>query len=241
MCVTLNSRTLRSLVSSPYGRVCARFEPVVSNSCSTSGSSGEDTRDLSWVFKVGEKVCGEPYWLIFMGAVGDGDFWLFDWRIAQEMCELKCVVRCRRNVMGWHLWPTFRVDILKSFSKEYLIWFVWILDARSRRVFMEVIFLWSVFRFAYLTLYICSLSLLFHSYFQIRSRGYALFQFSILWYITFCFLPLISNDLIFYFSRIFPILAFLLCDSICLLTCAKKPRFEPFFGFSRGFLSSFVI
>ena len=176
-----------------------------------------------------------------MGAVGDGDFWLFDWRIAQEMCELKCVVRCRRNVMGWHLWPTFRVDILKSFSKEYLIWFVWILDARSRRVFMEVIFLWSVFRFAYLTLYICSPSLLFHSYFQIRSRGYALFQFSILWYITFCFLPPISNDLIFYFSRIFPILAFLLCDSICLLTCAKKPRFEPFFGFSRGFLSSFVI
>ena len=104
---------------------------------------------------------------------------------------------------------------------------------------MEVIFLWSVFRFAYLTLYICSPSLLFHSYFQIRSRGYALFQFSILWYITFCFLPPISNDLIFYFSRIFPILAFLLCDSICLLTCAKKPRFEPFFGFSRGFLEFF--
>ena len=104
---------------------------------------------------------------------------------------------------------------------------------------MEVIFLWSVFRFAYLTLYICSPSLLFHSYFQIRSRGYALFQFSILWYITFCFLPPISNDLIFYFSRIFPILAFLLCDPICLLTCAKKPRFEPFFGFSRGFLEFF--
>ena len=60
----------------------------------------EDTRDLSWVFKAGEEVYGERYWLIFMGAVGDGDFWLFDWRIAQEMCELKCVVRCRRNVMG---------------------------------------------------------------------------------------------------------------------------------------------
>ena len=55
---------------------------------------------LSWVFKAGEEVYGERYWLIFMGAVGDGDFWLFDWRIAQEMCELKCVVRCRRNVMG---------------------------------------------------------------------------------------------------------------------------------------------
>ena len=82
------------------GRVCARFEPVVSNSCSTSGSSVEDTRDLSWVFKAGEEVYGERYWLIFMGAVGDGDFWLFNWRIAQEMCELKCVVRCRRNVMG---------------------------------------------------------------------------------------------------------------------------------------------
>ena len=84
----VNSRTLRSLVSSPYGRVCARFEPVVSNSCSTSGSSGEDTRDLSWLFKAGEEVCGERYWLIFIGAVGDGDFWLFDWRIAQEMREL---------------------------------------------------------------------------------------------------------------------------------------------------------
>ena len=121
MCATLNTRTLRFLVSSPGGRVCARFEPVVSNSCSTSGSSGEDTRDLSWVFKAGEEVYGERYWLIFMGAVGDGDFWLFDWRIAQEMRELKCVARCRRNVMGLHLWPTFRVDILKSFSKEYLI------------------------------------------------------------------------------------------------------------------------
>lgn len=105
----------------PAARVCARFEPVVSNSCSTSGSSGEDTRDLGWVFKAGEEVYGERYWLIFMGAVGDGDFWLFDWRIAQEMRELKCVARCRRNVMGLHLWPTFRVDILKSFSKEYLI------------------------------------------------------------------------------------------------------------------------
>lgn len=104
---------------------------------------------------------------------------------------------------------------------------------------MGVIFLCSVFSFAYLTLYICSPSLLFHSYFQIRSRGYVLFQFSILWYITFCILPLISNDLIFYFSRIFPILTFLLSDPICLLTCAKKPRFEPFFGFSRGFLEFF--
>ena len=115
MCVTLNSRTLRSLVSSPYGRVCARFEedliartlpefhtsprdrvcarfePVVSNSCSTSGSCEEVWNSGSWVFKAGEEVCGERYWLIFMGTVGDGDFWLFDWRIAQEMCELKCV------------------------------------------------------------------------------------------------------------------------------------------------------
>ena len=38
----------------------------------------EDTRDLSWVFKAGEEVYGERYWLIFMGAVGDGDFWLFN-------------------------------------------------------------------------------------------------------------------------------------------------------------------
>ena len=55
---------------------------------------------LSWVFKAEEEVCGERYWLIFMGTVGDGDFWLFDWRIAQEMRELKCVARCKRNVMG---------------------------------------------------------------------------------------------------------------------------------------------
>ena len=91
---------LRSLVSSPD-------EPLVEHEFETTGSNraqtrpyGEDTRDLSWVFKAGEEVYGERYWLIFMGAVGDGDFWLFDWRIAQEMCELKCVVRCRRNVMG---------------------------------------------------------------------------------------------------------------------------------------------
>ena len=124
MCVTLNTRTLRFLISSRGGRVCARFEeevnsrtlrslvsspdePLVEHEFETTGSNraqtrpyGEDTRDLSWVFKAGEEVYGERYWLIFMGAVGDGDFWLFDWRIAQEMCELKCVVRCRRNVMG---------------------------------------------------------------------------------------------------------------------------------------------
>ena len=59
MFVILDSRTLRFLVFAPGGRVCARFEPVVSNSCSTSGSSGEDTRDLSLVFKAGEEVYGE--------------------------------------------------------------------------------------------------------------------------------------------------------------------------------------
>ena len=36
MFVILDSRTLRFLVFAPGGRVCARFEPVVSNSCSTS-------------------------------------------------------------------------------------------------------------------------------------------------------------------------------------------------------------
>ena len=75
------------------------FETTGSNRAQTL-PAGEDTRALSWVFKAGEEVDGERYWLIFMGAVGDGDFWLFNWRIAQEMCELKCVVRCRRNVMG---------------------------------------------------------------------------------------------------------------------------------------------
>ena len=72
-----------------------------------------------------------------------------------------------------------------------------------------------------------------------RRMFYVLFQFSFLWYITLCFLPPISNDLIFYSPRIFLIFAFLLCDPICLLTCTKKPRFEPFFGFLRGFFSCF--
>jgi len=80
---TLPGFSLRPLCDTAW--VCARFEPVVSNSCSTSGSSGEDTRDLSWVFKAGEEVYGERYWLIFMGTVGDGDFWLFDWRICMKM------------------------------------------------------------------------------------------------------------------------------------------------------------
>ena len=86
--------------SSVRTQVCVRFEPVVSNSCSTSGSCEEMWDSGSWVFKVGGEVCGECYWLIFMGAVGDGDFWLFDWRICLKMQELKCVARCRRNVTG---------------------------------------------------------------------------------------------------------------------------------------------
>ena len=68
MCVTLITRTLPDSRSSPRDRVCARFEG-----------------DLSWVFKAEEEVCGERYWLIFMGTVGDGDFWLFDWRICLKM------------------------------------------------------------------------------------------------------------------------------------------------------------
>ena len=85
-------------------------------------------------------------------------FWLDS---KQKMHELKCVARCRRDVIGWHLWERFWVDILKFFLKKWLIRFRWFLGARSRRMFMEVIFLWSVFRFACLTLYICFLSLFF--------------------------------------------------------------------------------
>ena len=60
------------------------FETTGSNRAQTR-PYGEDTRDLNWGFKAGEEVYGERYWLIFMGTVGDGDFWLFDWRICMKM------------------------------------------------------------------------------------------------------------------------------------------------------------
>ena len=66
-------------------------------------------------------------------------FWLDS---KQKMHELKCVARCRRDVIGWHLWERFWVDILKFFLKKWLIRFRWFLGARSRRMFMEVIFLY---------------------------------------------------------------------------------------------------
>ena len=157
MCVTLITRTLPDSRTSPRDRVCARFEPVVSNSCSTSGSCGEERESESWIFKVGGEVCGGRYWVSRWGRRFPA-FWLDS---KQKMHDLKCVARCRRDVIGWHLWERFWVDILKFFLKKWLIRFRWFLGARSRRMFMEVIFLWSIFRFACLTLYICFLSLFF--------------------------------------------------------------------------------
>ena len=104
-----------------------------------------------------EGRCGGRYWVSRWGRRFPA-FWLDS---KQKMHDLKCVARCRRDVIGWHLWERFWVDILKFFLKKWLIRFRWFLGARSRRMFMEVIFLWSIFRFACLTLYICFLSLFF--------------------------------------------------------------------------------
>ena len=80
------------------------------------------------------------------------------------------------------------------------VWSDWFLDARSRKIFMKILF-----------------SLV---YFQIHMPD-TLHLFSVF---------------IFYSSRICPIFAFSAMWVECLLTCTGKPRFEPFFGFSRGFL-----
>ena len=45
--------------------------------------------------------------------------------------------------------------------------------------------------------------------------------------------------ILFFTFLVFPYIVFYYVIRYCLLTCAKKPRFEPFFGFSRGFLEFF--